>query len=174
MSQMSSTCARVCQLRPYYIHVKYVCMTHNIFWCVPSCVLWACSGSSPPNLSHNTPWFPQLPTSLSAFRDSYFYLSSFYLSLFKQCSSGCIIWGNVIFMDSKVNIKKNDEIDIPVVILWSNTQSCPKWDIITQMITDSWSYQWWRSIWYLCGKSAWYLIACHYSPIWWHSDYLYR
>ena len=68
---------------------------------------------------------------------------------------------------------ENIEIDIPVVISWSNTRSCPKWFIIPQMIPALWFYRWWNMIWYWCGKSAYYLIIWHSSLILSHSNYLY-
>ena len=67
MSQMSSTCVRVCQLTPDYMRVKYAHIKNKNFRSMPSCERQAYIGSQLNNFTQHTPWLPQSPARLADF-----------------------------------------------------------------------------------------------------------
>ena len=150
MSQISSTCMWLRQLKPDYISVKYARMIYNIFTTFVGRVL-VVHELIPPNtligcLSRLRVWNPS-ETLLYLYLVLPFYIQA------------VLFWNNyrrVFHLNGYQGwYDENDVIEIPEFILWSNIWSCPKWDIIQHILPDLWSYKWWDNIWYWCGESNW-------------------
>ena len=65
-----------------------------------------------------------------------------------------------------------DGIDITVLPLWNNPQSCQGWEKISHTPTASRQYQWLNNTWYLCALSSYWSITYHSSLVWLHSGCL--
>ena len=125
MSQISSTCVWVRQLKPDYISVKYAHMTYNIFTTFVGRVLVVHELILPKTLIGCISHLRVCKTS-----ENILYLYIF----FPFDIQAVVFWNNYRRVFHPYGYQgwyyENDVIDIPAVLLWSNIWSCQKWDTI--------------------------------------------